>query len=106
MKEALRGYGSLRGDLLDLAGLVGCLAFKRAMPQAGEAYALTVLEGLQYLGPEETDWLDKGFSALRNIANTACLLYTSYGKSTPGGKAGGETGGADLRHQRPGNAAG
>lgn len=74
LKEALRGYGSLRGDLLDLAGLAGCLAFKRAMPQAGEAYALTVLEGLQYLGPEETDWLDKGFSALRNIANTAVRM--------------------------------
>ena len=74
LQAALRGYGALRGDLLRLTGLVGCLAFKKDMPRAGTDYALAVIEGLQYLGTEESLQLDTAFSALRNITDTAIRM--------------------------------
>lgn len=68
-REAIRGYGGVRSDLIGQAGLLGCLAFRQNMAQAGEACADAVAQGMQYLEKEETETLDRSYGFLRNIAD-------------------------------------
>lgn len=68
-REAIRSYGDLRLDLMEQAGLLGCLAFKQNMPTAGEACAKTVADGLQYFGKDAAEELERGYGYLRNLAD-------------------------------------
>ena len=69
--KMLRAQPSLREDILKQAGFLGCLAFKKNMPELGRCCAETILEDLYLLGNETPELTEEGYLLFKNVTDTS-----------------------------------
>lgn len=70
-RRTLQFHPSVREELIQQAGFLGCMAFKRDMPRLGRFCGEAILSGLRLLGQEKLELIEQGYLQFRNVADTA-----------------------------------
>ena len=70
-RKTLQLHPSVREDLINQAGFLGCMAFKRDMPRLGRFCGEAILSGIRLLGPGEPEIVEQGYLHFKNVADTS-----------------------------------
>ena len=73
--KMLQAQPSLREDILKQAGFLGCLAFKKNMPELGSSCAEIILEDLHLLGNETPELTEEGYLLFKNVTDTSIRTH-------------------------------
>ena len=73
--KMLRAQPSLREDILKQAGFLGCLAFKKNMPELGRCCAETILADLYLLGNGTPELTEEGYLLFKNVTDTSIRTH-------------------------------
>lgn len=76
-RKTLQLHPSVRGDLFNQAGFLGCMAFKRDMPLLGRLCGEAILSGLYLLPQEELEVVEQGYLQFKNVTDTAIRTYNN-----------------------------
>jgi len=74
-RKSLQLHPSIRGDLVNQAGFLGCMAFKRDMPLLGRLCGEAILSGLYLLPQEELEVIEQGYLQFKNVTDTAIRTH-------------------------------
>ena len=70
-RKALQLHPAIREDLVNQAGFLGCMAFKRDMPRLGSLCGEAIISGLYLFPQEEAEVIEQGYLQFKNVADTA-----------------------------------
>lgn len=70
-RKALQLHPAIREDLVNQAGFLGCMAFKRDMPRLGSLCGEAIISGLYLFPQEESEVIEQGYLQFKNVADTA-----------------------------------
>ena len=74
-RKTLQLHPSIREDLVNQAGFLGCMAFKRDMPLLGRLCGEAILSGLYLLPQEELEV--EGYLQFKNVTDTAMRTHNN-----------------------------
>ena len=70
-RRTLQSHPSVRVELFQQAGFLGCMAFKRDIPLLGRLCGEAILSVLRLLKQEDQELIELGYLQFKNVANTA-----------------------------------
>lgn len=74
-RKALQLHPAIREDLVNQAGFLGCMAFKRDMPRLGRLCGEAIISGLYLLPQEEAEVIEQGYLQFKNVTDTAMRTH-------------------------------
>ena len=70
-RRTLQSHPSVREELLQQAGFLGCMAFKRDIPLLGRLCGEAILGGLRLLKQEDQELIELSYLQFKSVTNTA-----------------------------------
>jgi len=74
-RKTLQSHPTIREDLVNQAGFLGCMAFKRDMPLLGRLCGEAIISGLYLLPQEEPEVIEQGYLQFKNVTDTAMRTH-------------------------------
>jgi len=77
-RKTLQSHPAVREELFKQAGFLGCMAFKKDMPQLGRFCGEAILSGLRLLPPEDIEISEQGYLQFKNVTDTAVRTHNVH----------------------------
>ena len=74
-RRTLQSHPAVREDLFKQAGFLGCMAFKKDMPQLGRFCGEAIISGLRLLPPEDIEISEQGYLQFKNVTDIAVRTH-------------------------------